>query len=589
MTATATIYEFPKSEPEPEIVPGFTRSDIAEIMTWLINGTAYCDVAKINYLDLKDKIAPDNWADVSAMLSWQNLPMVDKYVALSILEYNRRYAVIVDGAVTVVDRKTKQEHRPEEFFKADPSTVKIESQKSNGDKTVKEVKRAKLWFESTARTQYTGKCLFPMGKNRDGKDYRTDPATRLMFNKWKGWGVKPKAGYCGLFLDHLLNVACDGNAEHYEYMLNWMAHVIQRPWIKPRVAIVLWSQLKQTGKSMVGEIFRDIIGPAHSTLINKNGQVTGRFADLCDSVFCQSEEALFSGDPATVNITKDLITNSMQPVEHKFKQGVETVPSYTAFMFTSNSEKAVHVSDGEERFFVLKVSPERKGDKAYFQAVYDQMRKHGGNEALLHMLQRRDISNFVPWVFPKSHALGEMALEHEEPVKMAILEAMRAGGITIRDRCGEQLRFIPWVVDQPLRIDAEDLWQAFSREAAGYGEDRGTQTKIGMALDELGLVADKQKADARYNRKAHYLLKPLKEAFETVAAHYDVTLDHLGYGDLDAQAERMEAEALAALNTLADFLGWDTARKHRLKAEIESRAAADVLVCTADAEANSVE
>ena len=46
---------------------------------------------------------------------------------------------------------------------------------------------------------------------------------------------------CKPFLDHLKTIICQDGGEQYEYLLNWCAHLIQKPWEKPAVALVLIS------------------------------------------------------------------------------------------------------------------------------------------------------------------------------------------------------------------------------------------------------------------------------------------------------------------------------------------------------------
>jgi hypothetical protein len=42
-------------------------------------------------------------------------------------------------------------------------------------------------------------------------------------NLWRGFEVEPKKGDWSLMQDHILNILCDGNQEHYEHVLNWLA------------------------------------------------------------------------------------------------------------------------------------------------------------------------------------------------------------------------------------------------------------------------------------------------------------------------------------------------------------------------------
>ncbi len=62
-------------------------------------------------------------------------------------------------------------------------------------------------------------------------------------NSWFGSPLKPKysAHPCPKLLHHIFEVIVSGNDEHYEYVLNYCAWMVQKPDIKPQVAIVLVS------------------------------------------------------------------------------------------------------------------------------------------------------------------------------------------------------------------------------------------------------------------------------------------------------------------------------------------------------------
>ncbi len=40
-------------------------------------------------------------------------------------------------------------------------------------------------------------------------------------------------------LDHVLNVICSGEREHYDYLIRWMANAVQNPAEPGHVAVVL--------------------------------------------------------------------------------------------------------------------------------------------------------------------------------------------------------------------------------------------------------------------------------------------------------------------------------------------------------------
>ena len=71
-----------------------------------------------------------------------------------------------------------------------------------------------------------------------GKSYKPDgvgfypcpgKCPETVYNLFNGWGVKPVAGDVAPYLEHLEKTICNGNAQAYEYVLGWLAHLVQRP------------------------------------------------------------------------------------------------------------------------------------------------------------------------------------------------------------------------------------------------------------------------------------------------------------------------------------------------------------------------
>ncbi|MGB0945158.1 MAG: toprim domain-containing protein, partial [Marinomonas sp.] len=77
------------------------------------------------------------------------------------------------------------------------------------------------------------------------------------------------------YLDHIKQIICDNNEECYQYVINWLAHMIQKPEEKPGVAIIMKSG-QGTGKGVFVEPLRKIMG-SHYCYADKSGMLTGRF------------------------------------------------------------------------------------------------------------------------------------------------------------------------------------------------------------------------------------------------------------------------------------------------------------------------
>jgi hypothetical protein len=297
---------------------------------------------------------------------------------------NQTYAVVLFGGQTYVLREFidyRERHDIELFKPGELRTLHANDRVITVDLLgrPKDVCVVDVWLKHPSRRLYMGIVFAPMG------------APSQYYNLFKGFSVAPVAGDCSLYLAHLLANICQGNQAYFDYLLNWMAHTIQRPEELPGIAIVFRGQ-QGTGKGVATEEFGRLLEP-HFIALTSMEQLVGRFTGhLKDRLLVYANEALWGGNKSAEGALKAMITDPNASVEQKFKDTVR-IENFKRIMISSNEDWAVPVAKDDRRFFVLNVGNARKEDTAYFKAIIDQM-NNGGSEALMHALVNRDLSNF---------------------------------------------------------------------------------------------------------------------------------------------------------------------------------------------------
>jgi hypothetical protein len=196
-----------------------------------------------------------------------------------------------------------------------------------------------------------------------------DAGNRL--NLWNGFGVKPikpdgtsgEAG-CKKFLDFMLEIICNGNEEHFDYLLKREAIILQRR-IRSEIALGLRTKEEGCGKSFYEATMGRLLGN-HSMQITNPKHIVGAFNPHLETLLrLTADEALFVGSHEHRNALFGLITEAKLTIEPK-GCGVYTADSFLNISITSNADHFLPVSGTARRFFIPTVSTARMQDFAYF-------------------------------------------------------------------------------------------------------------------------------------------------------------------------------------------------------------------------------
>ncbi|MFM7026033.1 MAG: primase-helicase family protein [Limnohabitans sp.] len=216
------------------------------------------------------------------------------------------------------------------------------------------------------------------------------PASTLNF--WVGPPPLAKAGNWVLLRDFLLNVICAGNTSSFDYLVRFMAHMIQRPEEKPGVMITLLGG-QGTGKGVYFSLLR-AIWPRTTLQASNIEQITGRFNACLERNFiiCM-DEALFAGDRRAMDSLKSIITESMLQIEQKF-QPTRTIRSVHRLFASSNHSHFGNIELDDRRFVFLRVSDVKQQDTTYFGEIVAAINDPTTISALLYYLQRKNLNSF---------------------------------------------------------------------------------------------------------------------------------------------------------------------------------------------------
>ena len=247
-----------------------------------------------------------------------------------------------------------------------------------------QAKDASKFWRSDCRRRVANKIVFT--SRQVGPD---------CLNLWTGFGVSPKEGRCDLIYRHIHEVICSGNEQDHEAFLNLLAWIVQNIGKPSRIIVTLQSKEQQVGKGLLLEKVLHPIFGLHGIIIDDSEHLFGQFNDAVrGKAFAFLDEANFAGDKKLADKIKSIVAKTEMTIEGKFAPKIACPVGLNLFLAT-NHEHAARVELYDARNWILKVSPHRKNDHAYWAELYDEIDK-GGPAFLLHDLLARDVSKFNP-------------------------------------------------------------------------------------------------------------------------------------------------------------------------------------------------
>jgi hypothetical protein len=371
---------------------------------------------------------------------------------------------------------------------------------------------ADLWLEHPERRTYAaGICFSP------------DSEVLQRYNLWRGWSYKAVQGDVTPFTQFVTDIVASGDADHANYILAWIAQMVQKPLSKVGVGLVLRGS-KGSGKTFFGELVGGLC-KAHHRIVSKADHITGKFnRHLEDTLLLQCDEAYWARNKAAEGALKDLLTNGRITVERK---GMDSYTSnnYTRLLFSSNEEWVVPASLDERRFAIFDVSDERQQDAAYFGGLkrwYDR----GGAEALLYFLKNFDLSTVDVRKAPQTAALDEQKLHSLGSCDQWLLDCINAGEFKDQRAHGDVLEFGKYELKSTF-------YQVYCSSVKGRYENAIKESMFWKHLKSIDGVIENDKRTRVGNRFMRYVQFASSEhALLAFNKHHKIT--HNAFADADA-------------------------------------------------------
>lgn len=221
----------------------------------------------------------------------------------------------------------------------------------------------------------------------------------------------------------LVDLLGNGNDENRSYLMNWIAHMIQKPYDIPKTCLVI-TGLEGTGKDTLFDLIgKYVVGDSFYNNYNKTHQLFEKHdISRANKVLIKVEEAnkviCYEND----DLLKSFITSETQGFNPKNEKGF-IIPSYNRLVFTTNKGNPIKLTNTDRRFVLLNSSEEKRIDKSFWIEVREILFNNKAGSIIGNYLKNMDISSFNPSILPKSD-YKDMVLDIEENLEKRFIRTI---------------------------------------------------------------------------------------------------------------------------------------------------------------------
>jgi hypothetical protein len=198
-----------------------------------------------------------------------------------------------------------------------------------------------------------------------------------------------------------IGVICDHDALAEEYVLNWFAHMLQKPAEKPETCIIITGK-QGAGKTCMLDPIKKIMGGGYFESANPERDVWGNFNPMMASsllvVLSEIDKRNAFGADGKIKALK----TDKEITIRNLHQAPYVIRSHHRFIIPTNHGDPVFLEEGQRRDMIIKVSAEKIGNRKYFTTFGNLWDKEDNLISLYSYLMKRDISKWEFRDIPKT-------------------------------------------------------------------------------------------------------------------------------------------------------------------------------------------
>ena len=208
----------------------------------------------------------------------------------------------------------------------------------------------------------------------------------------------PNEGLVKVFTDHIQYLF--ETQDDYNWIMDWMAHMVQSPYERPTVTPLHINKHTRTGRGWLTKILESLVGKTNtsSTDINKMVDSHAKNGYLADTVLVFVNEAKQDqGNKYGISDSlKTILTETRQNVDIKYGAQEDREIFSRFFIQSQHTDAIVLDEDGASRFQIF-ISNRKPRNEQYYDRLYSVLNNKEFINSVYTMLNRRTINR--GWLF----------------------------------------------------------------------------------------------------------------------------------------------------------------------------------------------
>jgi len=218
---------------------------------------------------------------------------------------------------------------------------KLVLDKKTGEKNMEEFTFINAWLFDPDKRCYE-KIIFNPRPHTDPRMYNIYSPTVLTGEYHQD--------HVDTILKYMLEKLCGGDEAFQKFMVLWLAHIVQKPWDKTRVCLVIKS-IQGVGKGIFTNFFGNkILGEKYYVSLERMTAATGRFNNTLENkLFVNLNEVEMKDTMESQGLLKAYITDDTFQLERKNIDRI-TIGNHMNFIATTNKDSPFVIEFSDRRF-----------------------------------------------------------------------------------------------------------------------------------------------------------------------------------------------------------------------------------------------